>query len=217
MERQTIRAPSFRRSLGRSPHPWLYRMVFGFDAWLRHWNSVFEYSDDPRCVFRIQISRLEYDINLADGTSAPSGSRIINLHFWNEHVPFMPKHGPTIAWARQMCFCFKVSLNELQCYLEAHRDLDDISVIRGNSAWGVREQSTQMARLCQYYGFEMAGDRKPQRISERAHRLGDTILMSLFILALSGGIGDVLHRDRVQLFASRKSLGQRTKGADAIR
>jgi hypothetical protein len=185
-------------------------MVFGLDTWLRYWNSVFEYSDDPRCIFRIQISRLDYDVNLADGTSASSGSRIIDLHFWNEHVPFMPKHGPTIAWARDMCFCFKVSLNELGRYLAAHRDLDDIVVIRGNSAWGIREQITQMARLCQYSGFEMAADRKPLRISERAHRLGDNILISLMVFALHGHIGDALHRDRIQLFLSRKSLGQRT-------
>jgi hypothetical protein len=209
-ERYTINVPSFRRSAGRSPHPWLYRLVFGLDIWLRHWNSVFEYSDDPRCVFRIQISRLDYDINLADGTSAPSGSRIIDLHFWNEHVPLIPHHGPTIAWARQMCFCFKVSLSELGRYLAAHRHLDDISVIRGNSAWGVREQSTQMARLCQYYGFEMAGDRKLLTISERAHRLGDNILISLILFALNGDLGDALHRERVQLYLSRKSLAQRT-------
>jgi hypothetical protein len=185
-------------------------MVFGLDIWLRHWNSVFEYSDDPRCVFRIQISRLDYDINLADGTSSPSGSRIINLHFWNEHVPLIPKHGPTIAWARQMCFCFKVSLSELGRYLAAHHELDDIQVIRGDSAWGTREQSAQMARLCQHYGFEMAGEHKPATIMGRAHRLGDNILISLMLFALNGDFGDPLHRERVQLFISRKSLGQRT-------
>jgi hypothetical protein len=173
-------------------------------------NSVFEYSDDPRCIFRIQISRLACDIKLADGTSAPSGSRIVNLHFWNEHVPLIPKHGPTIAWARQMCFCFKVSLSELERYLAAHRDFDDISVIRGDSAWGASEQSTQMARLCQYYGFEIAADRKPVTITGRAHRMADNILISLMLLALNGDLGDALHRERVQLFISRKSLGQRT-------
>lgn len=207
-EKQTIGFPGLCGNAALSPHPWIYRFVFGLDRWLRRWHAVEEYSSHPRCIFRIQLSRLQHDVTLCDGTALRAGSRILNLHFWNEQLPPMPQQGPTIFWARQMRFSLIISLRELWRYLGERPDLEDICVIRAITSWGGGAQSAQMARLCQRYGFELVGRWKPRNIWEHAYLLGEDIFAWLVALVLRSEVspGNGLHRDRVELFLSRKSL-----------
>lgn len=208
---RTLDAIASQRNRAQSAHPWLYRLVFGLDAWLRRWTLVAEYSPDPRCVFRVQLGHLDQDVALPDGTIAHAGDRVIDLHLWNEHVPLMPKQGATIAWARRMCFCIEVSLRELAKHLVARPELDDISVIRANITFGIPDQSVQMSRLCQRYGFQAVGTLNPTKMLQRAHRLGENILISFMALALNGNSlrRGTLRRDHVQVFLSRKLLARR--------
>ncbi len=107
-----------------------------------------------------------------------------------------------------------VSLRELAKHLVARPELDDISVIRANITFGIPEQSAQMSRLCQRYGFQVVSTPKPTKMLQRAHRLGENILISFMALALNGNSlrRGTLRRDHVQVFLSRKLLEAQRPG-----
>jgi len=178
---------------------------------LRRGASVTEFTREPDCIFRIQIARLHQDILMLDGTLARSHERVINLHFWNEHLPLMLDEGPSVGWARRMTRCVEGSLAALACHLAVRPDLDDIALLRANITFSSPTRRARVARVCRRFGFEEVTDCANMTMVRRLHDLGENILTSLMIKALhaSGPREDALHRDRTQLFMSRKWLMRR--------
>ncbi len=192
-------------------HPWLAKLLFALDAYLRRRHAVFEYSQHPACIFRLEIARTPHAIALRHGTGVPAGARIARLHFWNEHVPAMPREGATIAWARRMQRAIATALHELARYLAARPDLADIAVISGLVPNGTKSQRDQLARIMGYYGFEAIPEPEHLPLAERLHRLGENILISLVIFAQNARAlrADTLQRARLPIFLSPQTLQQR--------
>jgi hypothetical protein len=71
----------------RLERPLWAEFVFAVDSWLQWREGVFEYSHQPDCIFRAQLSRLSSDVLLSDGTFGRPGDRVIDLHLWNEQIP----------------------------------------------------------------------------------------------------------------------------------
>jgi hypothetical protein len=74
----------------RHKRPLWAELVFAADSWLQWREGVFEYSHQPDCIFRAQLSRLSSDVLLSDGTFGRRGERVIDLHLWNEQIPVTP-------------------------------------------------------------------------------------------------------------------------------
>lgn len=201
-------------AVGGERHLWLDKLIFELDRVLRRWQSVVEFTQDPACILRIRVGRLDRDFVLADGTAGRVGERFIDLHLWNEQVPAMPKEGASIAWARQMSLCFQHSLRQLARYLASRSDLDDISLLRCTMEFAGRERDDQMVRLIGRYGFELVPSATTVTLGERARRLGENIFISLIVLARNRGAlrRDTLRRGRTRVFMSRKVLEQRYGG-----
>lgn len=197
-----------QRTWRRHSHPWLAEALFAFDAWLRRRQAVFEYTSNPACVFRLDISRSRRPLVLRDGTRVHPGQRIARLHFWNEQVPPVPKQGATIAWARQMQQAMATSLTELANYLASRPELSDVTVVCADAPSGTRAQSEQLARIMRRYGFETIAAPEHLAIAERAHRLGENILISLIVFARNAAAlrVDTLQRVRVPIYVSRAVL-----------
>ena len=68
------------------------------DRSLRKQKDIFEFCDDPDCVFRVSVSDVTSPLHLRDG-EIPVGSKVLELHFWNEHIPPMPRQGLGVSWA----------------------------------------------------------------------------------------------------------------------
>jgi hypothetical protein len=197
-----------QRMWSRHSHPWLAEVLFALDARLRRRQAVFEYTRDPTCVFRLDISRSRRPLVLRDGTRVHQGQRIARLHFWNEQVPPMPKNGPTISWARQMQLAMATSLAELARYLASRPDLGDITVVCADVPSATRAQSEQLARIMGRYGFEAVAEPEHLPIAERAHRFGENILISLIVFARNAAALrlDTLKRVRVPIYLLRHVL-----------
>jgi hypothetical protein len=194
------RAPYGRR--------WLVEALSAFDDRQRRRQAVFEYTSNPACIFRIDVTRASRAVTLRDGTFVRPGDRVVRLHFWNEQIPTLPEDGATIAWARRMQKAIGGSLEELSRYLAAQPDLADIAVICGHVPSGTKSQSGQIARIMAYYGFETIPETEPLPLAERLHRFGENILISLIVLAHNAGAlrSDTLARVRVPIFLSRRAL-----------
>jgi len=197
-----------QRTRLRPSHPWLAEVLLALDVRLRRRQAVFEYTRNPSCVFRLDISHSPRLLVLRDGTRVHPGQRIARLHFWNEQIPPVPKGGATIGWARQMQRAIATSLRELASYLASRPDLGDIAAVCADAPSGTRTQSEQLARIMARYGFEAVVEREHLPIGERLRRLGENILISLFVFAHNPGAlrPDTLKRVRVAIYLSRQVL-----------
>jgi hypothetical protein len=195
-------------TLSRHSHPWLAKVLFTLDEHLRRRYAVFEYTQHPSCIFRLEISRARRPLVLRDGTSVRAGERICRLHFWNEHVLPVPREGATIAWARGMQRAIAEALHELARFLAARADLADVSLICADVPNGTAAQREKLARIMGYYGFEAIIEPEHLSIAARLHRLGENILISLTVLAQNAAALrlDTLNRARLPIFLSRRTL-----------
>lgn len=202
---------SARSAPSAHSHPWMARVLFALDVWLRRGTAVVEYSSDPACLFRLAIDHAAHPVVLRDGTRLGAGDRVVRLHFWNEHVPIVPRRGATIGWARQMHQAIALSLRELAVYLSSRPDLGDVTVICADVPNGTRAQSGQVARIMAHYGFETIAAPERLSIGERVHRFGENFLISLVVLAQNAKSLrlDTLWRVRVPIFMSRRGLEAR--------
>jgi hypothetical protein len=189
---------------------WLERAVFTLDRWLRRREGIYEYSTDPRCLFRIGLGKADQDITLADGTEIHAGDPLLMLHLWNENMPAMGKGGPTVAWARQVSRAIHASLCELARYLHQRVELDDVAALYGDMHLGSARQAAQLARIVARYGFEVADDYDASRPSA-LHRLGKNILIFLLVAATNPIAlrSAVLRRSHKRMFLSRAVLERR--------
>lgn len=199
----------------RAPGKWtrvLGWLVFRLDDALRARHGVFEFSERPQTIFRMQLRLCEHDVVLHDGTRAFVGDRIVDLHLWNEHLPLLEDN--TLRFARRMNECLHTSLCDLATFLSATPEMDDIDVVRANMGFGTADQMRQLSRISSLYGFEtFAAPHVPTR-AQHLHRFGENILISLMVLARNGLAlrRDTLFRSRVQVFLSRRAVIERYGG-----
>lgn len=189
---------------------WMANAVFSLDERLRKRESIYEYTDDPQCLFRIQLGVAERDLVLRDGVALRKGDPVIRLHIWNEHVPAMDATGPSMAWAREVIGHIEPSLRELERHLATRPECADVVAICGDLALGTPRQGAQLMRIVARYGFEAARENEPQRSYPSPRRVGENILMLLLVLAANPAAArlSILRRDRHPVYLSRRALQQ---------
>src|SRR5438105_4088405 len=84
--------------------------IFRIDTIQRRRHHVFEYDTDPRCILRISRCRSLEDRILSDGTLVRRGAPLLEIHYWNEHVPLMKSDGPDLGWGQRFYEAAQVSL-----------------------------------------------------------------------------------------------------------
>lgn len=196
------------RAQSPDSHPWLAEAVDALDEHLRRSQAVFEYTDNPTCVFRLDITRAGHSIGLRDGICVRAGQRIARLHLWSEQIPRVPENGPTIAWARHMQRAMLTSLRELARFLAARPDLHDIAVIAGDAPSGTADQRQQLARIMARFGFEAVIAPEHLPVRDRLRRFGENILISLVVFVHNAKAlrPDTLMRVRLPIYLSRQTL-----------
>lgn len=189
------------------------------DGALRAKQEIFEYCKDPHCVFRLQLGAATSDIALADGTRIPAGTRLLNLHLWNEHISPFPARGPTLGWARGMCRDLETSLEELAAFVARNPALNDVAAIGGKMMFGSTEQTQLVAHFAERYGFVRAFEPAPNHpIADWLHLVGENILISMIVIAQNPAAfrTDFFHRDRVLVYLHRTELVRRFGASSEI-
>jgi hypothetical protein len=62
---------------------------------------VYELTNDPDCILRIQLTRAPRQVDEA-GVKVAKGDFVLAIHAWNERMPKLPIAGPTLEWGIQL-------------------------------------------------------------------------------------------------------------------
>jgi hypothetical protein len=171
------------------------RLIRHFDALVRRFQGVFEFSANPDCLLRLRRCHLEHPLRLADG-SYPAGTLILELHLWNERVPALASAGPDLAWASQAAHRLRRSLEELAAYVIAREDLRDARLITGAT---ILADGPAAQLLLRRLGFELHPHRRP------AGRLLES-WQNLYALGLMAAFNPVSVRRRTSASLRRTDL-----------
>jgi len=131
-----------------------------FDRFLRWRQGVFEYWDDPECVFRIGVARAPHAIHLPDG-EVPAGVKVLDLHLWNEHMPHFPPQGPDLAMALRIRRMMRASYQALCRELQRDPLLADAQAVGGATVLIDTEASPSSAKFFAHFGFSIFPYRNP--------------------------------------------------------
>jgi hypothetical protein len=186
-------------------------LVLRLDAWLRRRQGIFEFSADPGCILRAQVTRLEGAVVLADGTAGRPGDRVLHIHLWNEHVPPIPAGGPSLSWGRQFSRAFAGSLGELARFLARCPELADVAIVRADMSIGSTAQDRALYRIVSRHGFEIIPDPGPPSRARQARWFGENILFWLLTVACNPAAAraDKFWRSRTPIYLPRRALEQR--------
>jgi hypothetical protein len=122
------------------------------DSLLRKRHGVYEISDDPECVFRIQLRQAPHEVSI-HGNKISKGDPVLGMHIWNEHMPKLPEDGADLGWARRshrlLLHTFKMIAKEMQ----SDEKYASVRALYGTSALLSFNDHTGGTRMMQHFGF----------------------------------------------------------------
>ena len=130
-------------------------LIRWFDRFLRRAFGVFEFTDDPECIFRLQRTNARHDITLSDGTVVSKGDPVLGLHFWNEHLPPIGPEGSDLAWGVRTARMMVSSLRAIVAWVRDHPELADRQIIGGATVLIESGATGGSARLIRRLGFDI--------------------------------------------------------------
>ncbi len=146
------------------------------DRQLRHRMEVFEYSDRPDCLFRARILEAPEPLPVPDGEIA-AGTRVLELHFWNEHMPPLPAHGPSLGWAARGARLVKHSLQDLAGRLESDARFAGVEAIGGSNLLFTTGMGRATDRAFERMGFALSEPPPAGRWQEVGEKIHACMLM----------------------------------------
>ncbi len=105
-------------------------MVQWFDHWLSRQYHIFTFSDDPRCMVRLQLCPAPHSILLGD-QRIKEGDPILAHHLWNERIPQLSSAGADMAWAAKTLSMYRYSLQLVGREIRQNSRYDDARAIFG--------------------------------------------------------------------------------------
>lgn len=173
---QAVGVVTALRSASATWHDELWTGSVGwFDSKLRSYYGIYEFTDDPECVFRVALEEARAPALLSDGTRIRIGEVIGTLHFWNEHLPRYSAQGPDLGWACVMRDHLVHSLRALAEYIESTPAWRDVRALRGDAVLSSRLGAPQVRRVAHRYGFERV--QIDPTVFRRLHDLGENFVL----------------------------------------
>ena len=122
--------------------------IKAMDRLLRHFLSIYEFSDDPSCVLRCSRAHSKSVLTLPDGESLQLGDPILDLHFWNERFG---THSHPKSPQKALRSVLRHSLALLAEQLRSNEQFRDIKAVHATLA----RTSTRSCRLHRPFGYAL--------------------------------------------------------------
>jgi len=183
--------------------------VRGVDAILRLRQGIEEYTDDRNCIFRISMETAVGAAILSDGAAIRPGDPLVQIHYWNEHMPVLPDNGGLTGWASLFRHRIAHSLTLLNAYLDTELRFRGVAGIHGLPTFPARPGPLALSRTCEHLGFDV------MPLEDGAiHAWLDSLLISGLIWTFNPASlrNHGLTRGRIQIWMSRATLTKRYGG-----
>ncbi|HSZ56096.1 MAG TPA: bacteriohopanetetrol glucosamine biosynthesis glycosyltransferase HpnI [Tepidisphaeraceae bacterium] len=183
------------------------------DAHLRKKQGIFEFTSDPRCMFRVSIDPASETLLLSDGTQVRQGDPVCVIHLWNEQLPMTPRSGVDLRWGVTLHRRLAWSVAALAEAADRDPRLRTARAFGGTAAFVSRQGDSQVARFASRFGFEFIPSLRKPSFRQRLHHLGQNVLVLGLQWAFNpGGLrGKPFMRPRERLWMSRQELLARSK------
>jgi hypothetical protein len=181
----------------------LDRFVVALDRWQRRRLGIWEFSDDPACVFRLGLARSHLDARLADGTVVRRGEIVGVIHVWNEHMPQIPPEGPDLTWARSFGRSLIHTQRLLVRYVAASQAFDTIQAFGGEATFVYTPGSIRMLNRLGMEVFDPLPQRGVRWFIDLGARIWVWLLRRAFNPRSVKGLGDI---ERRPFWMSKRTL-----------
>lgn len=135
--------------------------VMALDRLLRWMWGIFEFCDEPACLFRLSLSQSDVDVVLSDGTHVYRGDAVGEIHLWNEHVPPMGAAGPDLGWGARFYRQVLTSLQALAAYVERAEAFTSVQAFRVEVGFLQQEDVPMAVQLLERLGFDIQHESPP--------------------------------------------------------
>jgi hypothetical protein len=120
-------------------------VVRWFDRELRRVLGIAEFSSEAGCILRVAEIRAPYDVQLRDGVGIPRGSRVGELHFWNERVEQIVVCDKGLSKGARLKAAFEASLRCLAVHAAIEPDMQQVLAFRARFCrWTSRNNSNSL-------------------------------------------------------------------------
>ncbi len=118
-------------------------LIYRLDRILRWKMGIYEYWEDPECLFRVSVTHTSRPIRVSGG-EVPAGAKVLEMHFWNENFPHVPPDGPDMAFAVNLHRMGTSSLRALADHIKKDSRLAEVQAVGGvTSLFGAGEGSAE--------------------------------------------------------------------------
>jgi hypothetical protein len=80
----------------------LRSLIKAADAVLRRMGGITEFETDVKGLLRVELSHAAHIVVLSDRVRVERSAPIMDLHFWNEHLPAFPSEAENFDWASRV-------------------------------------------------------------------------------------------------------------------
>lgn len=142
---------SSKQNAQEVPHGSVRALIRLVDLLPRRVQGIVEFSDQTDCLLRIRKIQLRSSVALPNGTRLHRGEAVIDLHFWNEHLP---ANRSVIRCGVALHTQLQNSFTLLAETISGQPQFSDVAALHGRIAF-LKENSRRCkyVRLAQRYGF----------------------------------------------------------------
>jgi len=108
-------------------------VVRALDRRLRKRLNIADFSGHPDCVFRTRLCEAYRDLPLPDGTVA-RGAPVVEVHWWNEHIPPIGHAGLDMKWAVRLRRMLATTHREIAQQLLRNPDWKAVQAVGATTA-----------------------------------------------------------------------------------
>ncbi len=105
-------------------------LIRAIDKKRRRQMGIFELNSEKGCIFRACI-RPVAEMPFIPKEIGPTGSKVLDLHLWNEQVPPMPLGGPDLVYAKKLIHLAADSFHMLAQFVAQDNRAAEVAAISG--------------------------------------------------------------------------------------
>ena len=183
------------------------------DRTLRFILGIVEFCDREDCILRIATRRAPADVCIPGRIELKWSDKVVELHFWNEHLPAAYRGESPLSWAVRFRKQVRLSLSLLATQATTDPSIASAKAFYARLVLPLDGRSSKCRNVANAYGFSVSGP--PRLVFQELHDLFENLLIRALLWVFHPGNLMLRHAslERVYWWISREDLLRRYKDA----